>query len=179
MTEMLTGRAVAAASPAPRSARAGRATRALAVDPIATDRSRKRLSLFILYAVLIGLVLGFLVGGRPAGLAALQLRWSWVIVGGLLVQVVLFSEPVSERIGALGPPIYVASTAAVIAAVLANRAITGMLVVAAGRGEQPRRDRRERRLHAGGAPRPRPRWAAHPTGLLQQHAQSPIRRWRP
>ncbi len=51
---------------------------------------------------------------------------------GLLIQVVLFSEPVSERIGALGPPIYVASTAAVIAAVVANRAITGMLVVAAG-----------------------------------------------
>jgi hypothetical protein len=88
--------------------------------------------LFILYAVLIGLVLGFLVGGRPAGLADLQLRWSWIIVGGLLVQVVLFSEPVSERIGALGPPIYVASTAAVIVAVVANRAITGMLVVAAG-----------------------------------------------
>lgn len=88
--------------------------------------------MFILYAVLTGLVLGFLVGGRPAGLGELQLRWSWVIVGGLLVQVVLFSEPVSERIGALGPPIYVVSTAAVIVAVVANRAITGMLVVAAG-----------------------------------------------
>ena len=88
--------------------------------------------MFILYAVLIGLVLGFLLGGRPAGLGDLKLRWSWVIVGGLLVQVVLFSEPVSERIGTLGPPIYVASTAAVIAAVVANRAITGMLVVAAG-----------------------------------------------
>jgi hypothetical protein len=88
--------------------------------------------LFILYAVLIGLVLGFLVGGRTAGLADLHLRWSWVIVAGLLVQVVLFSEPVSERIGALGPPIYVASTATVIAAVIANRAMTGMIVVAAG-----------------------------------------------
>lgn len=88
--------------------------------------------MFILYAVLIGFVLGFFVGGRAAGLADLKLRWSWIIVAGLLVQVVLFSEPVSERIGGLGPPIYVASTAAVIAAVVANRAITGMLVVAAG-----------------------------------------------
>jgi Family of unknown function (DUF5317) len=88
--------------------------------------------LFILYAVIIGLALGFLVGGRLAGLAELHLRWSWIIVGGLLVQVVLFSEPVSERIGDLGPPLYVASTAAVIVAVVANRAITGMLVVAAG-----------------------------------------------
>lgn len=88
--------------------------------------------MFILYAVLIGIVVGFLVGGRPAGLADLHLRWSWVIVGGLFIQIVLFSDPVTERIGALGPPIYVASTAAVIAAIVANRAITGMLVVAAG-----------------------------------------------
>ena len=88
--------------------------------------------MFILYAILIGLVLGLLVGGRPAGLGDLKLRWSWIIVSGLLVQIVLFSEPVSERIGALGPPIYVASTLIVIGAVLANHAITGMLVVAAG-----------------------------------------------
>jgi len=88
--------------------------------------------MFILYAIPIGLLVGLLLGGRPAGVAGVHLRWSWVIVAGLLVQVVLFSEPVSERIGALGPPIYVASTATVIAAVVANRAITGMLMVAAG-----------------------------------------------
>jgi hypothetical protein len=87
---------------------------------------------FILYAVLIGLLVGFLAGGRLAGLADLHLRWSWVILGGLFVQVILFSEPVSARIGALGPPIYVASTGVVIVAILANRAIRGMLVVAAG-----------------------------------------------
>jgi hypothetical protein len=88
--------------------------------------------MFILYAVVIGLVVGFLVGGRAAGLGEIQLRWSWVILGGLLVQVVLFSEAMSERIGALGPPIYVASTALVIAAILANRAIPGMRLVALG-----------------------------------------------
>jgi hypothetical protein len=88
--------------------------------------------LFILYAVLIGLLVGFVAGGRPSGLAAIQLRWSWIIVSGLLTQVALFSEPVSARIGSLGPPIYVASTAVVIAAVLANRAVTGMPIVALG-----------------------------------------------
>jgi len=87
---------------------------------------------FILYAIAIGLLVGFVAGGRPAGLADLHLRWSWVILAGLVVQVVLFSEPVSERIGTLGPPIYVASTAMVIGAIVANRAITGMLVVATG-----------------------------------------------
>ena len=88
--------------------------------------------MFILYAVVIGLIAGFLAGGRPSGLAAIQLKWSWVILAGLLIQVVLFSEPVSARIGGLGPPIYMASTALVIGAVLANRAIRGMLIVAAG-----------------------------------------------
>ena len=88
--------------------------------------------MFILYAVVIGLLAGFLAGGRLPGLAAIQLKWSWVMLAGLLVQVVLFSEPVSARIGGLGPPIYVASTAVVIGAVLANRAVPGMLIVATG-----------------------------------------------
>jgi len=88
--------------------------------------------MFILYAILIGLLAGFATRGRLSGLATIQLRWSWVILCGLLVQVVLFSEPVSARIGGLGPPIYVASTAVVIGAVLANRAVTGMLIVALG-----------------------------------------------
>lgn len=88
--------------------------------------------MFILYAVPIGLLAGFVAGGRLTGLATIQLRWSWIIVSGLLTQVLLFSEPVSARIGGLGPPIYVASTALVIGAVLANRAVTGMLIVAVG-----------------------------------------------
>lgn len=88
--------------------------------------------MFILYALLFGLIAGFLVGGRLAGLADLHLRWSAVIVAGLVIQILLFSEPVTERIGALGPPIYVASTAMVIAAIVANRAVPGMLIVALG-----------------------------------------------
>ena len=88
--------------------------------------------MFILYALVIGLVIGFIAGGRPAGLSQLQFRWPWVMLGGLLVQVVLFSEFVTSRIGDAGPPIYAASTAAVVLAVIANRRITGMPVVALG-----------------------------------------------
>jgi hypothetical protein len=87
---------------------------------------------FILYAFPISIVVGLLLGGRLAGVADLQFRWSGLLLAGLLVQVVLFSEPVAERIGALGPPIYVASTALVLVAVLANRAIRGMSIVALG-----------------------------------------------
>jgi hypothetical protein len=90
--------------------------------------------MFILYAIAIGLLVGLLVGGRPAGLADLTLRWPWLMVVGLLVQVALFSTPVTDRIGALGPPVYVASTALVLAAIWMNRRIPGMLIVAIGAG---------------------------------------------
>jgi Family of unknown function (DUF5317) len=90
--------------------------------------------MFILYAIAIGLIVGLIVGGRLAGLADLTLRWPWMMVVGLLVQVALFSTPVTDRIGALGPPIYVASTALVLAAIWMNRRIPGMLIVAIGAG---------------------------------------------
>jgi hypothetical protein len=88
--------------------------------------------MFILYALLVGLLIGALSGGRVAGLAALHIRWAGVIVFGLFVQIVLFTDAVAAQVGDLGPVIYVASTLLVLAAVARNYAIPGMLVVAAG-----------------------------------------------
>src|SRR4029079_16315647 len=102
--------------------------------------------MFILYAVPIGLMLGLLLGGRPAGLASLPFRFGWVMVAGLLVQVVLFSTDVSDVVRARGPPLYMLSTAAgvlsapiymlstcvVIVAVLLNLRIPGMALMALG-----------------------------------------------
>jgi hypothetical protein len=88
--------------------------------------------MFILYALVIGLVLGVLAGGTPAGLARLQFRWPWLILGGLVVQVVLFSDQVAAVVGDLGVPLYVGSTALVFLGVLRNVSITGMKVVALG-----------------------------------------------
>jgi hypothetical protein len=87
---------------------------------------------FILYSLLVGLVLGIALRGSAAGLAALRFRRSGLMLLGLLVQVVLFSEPVAARIGVWGAPIYVGSTAAVLAAVLTNVSIPGMALVALG-----------------------------------------------
>ena len=88
--------------------------------------------MFILYALVIGIALGLLLGGDLAQLGELKLRFAWVCVLGLAVQLVLFSDPVTERIGALGVPIYVVSTVAVAVAVAANYRIQGMAVVALG-----------------------------------------------
>ena len=88
--------------------------------------------MFILYAVVIGLLVGALLGGRTAGLSEIKLRWGWVFLAGLAIQLVLFSDAVTERIGELGVPIYVGSTLAVALVVAANYRITGMPIVALG-----------------------------------------------
>jgi hypothetical protein len=87
---------------------------------------------FILYAVVLGVLVGLASGGRLAGLADLRFRWSGLIMGGLAVQVILFSGPVVERVGGWGAPIYVLSTAAVLVALIRNLAITGLPIVAVG-----------------------------------------------
>jgi hypothetical protein len=68
------------------------------------------------------------LGGRLDGLAEVRFRWAPLALLGLVVQIALFSGLVGERVGAVGPPIYVASTAAV----LRNLALPGLGVVALG-----------------------------------------------
>jgi hypothetical protein len=88
--------------------------------------------MFILYAVPLGLILGVLLGGRLADLGTIRFRWAGLALFGFAAQVILFSDPVTARVGDLGPPLYVASTALVFVAVLRNLAIRGMPLVAAG-----------------------------------------------
>ncbi len=88
--------------------------------------------MFMIYSVVVGLVVGALAGGRPGGLARLDLRWAPLVIVGLLTQVVLFSDPVAGRIGDLGPAIYVGSTLMVLAAVGRNARLRGMPLVVAG-----------------------------------------------
>jgi hypothetical protein len=88
--------------------------------------------MFILYAIPVGLVIGLLLGGRLSGLGEIRFRWAGLAAVGFAFQVLLFSEPVTARVGDLGPPIYIASTAIVFVAVLRNVAIRGMPLIAAG-----------------------------------------------
>jgi hypothetical protein len=88
--------------------------------------------MFLLYAVALGLVVGLVIGGRPAGLAALQFRWAPLAIAGFAAQLALFSGPVSDRVGDAGPILYVASTAVVLAAVLRNARLPGLPLVAVG-----------------------------------------------
>ena len=88
--------------------------------------------MFMLYAILLGLVVGVATRGRLGALGQLQFRWWPLAVGGLIVQLVLFS-PLAEGVASVGPLVYVTSTAIVAVAVLTNiRQNRGFAVVAAG-----------------------------------------------
>lgn len=87
---------------------------------------------FILYAIPAGILTGLLLGGRLQGLGTLHFRLAWVFLIGLAVQLVLFSDFVTERIGDAGVPIYVGSTLAVAAVIAMNLRVRGMPVVLLG-----------------------------------------------
>lgn len=88
--------------------------------------------MFMLLSIPVGVVVGLLLRGRLEGLVALGFHWAPLAVGGLLVQVVLFSEFGDRLAGDLGPAIYVLSTFAVFLAVARNLRLAGMNIVAAG-----------------------------------------------
>jgi hypothetical protein len=88
--------------------------------------------MFLLYAVVIGLVVGLALRGKASGLASLEFRWAPLAIAGFAVQIALFSGPISDRVGVLGPAIYVASTGLVLLVVLRNVRISGLAVVAVG-----------------------------------------------
>ena len=88
--------------------------------------------MFILYAIPVGIIAGYLLGGRLERLGTIRFRWAPLALLGLAVQVALFTEPLASSVGEAGPPIYVASTALVLVAVLRNLDIPGVAIVALG-----------------------------------------------
>lgn len=90
--------------------------------------------MLLLYSIAAGLLLGRLAGGRLDGLTTVRFRLAPLALGGLLFQLVLFSPAVTERIGDSGPMLYVASTVAVLVALLANLRLPGLWILALGAG---------------------------------------------
>jgi hypothetical protein len=88
--------------------------------------------MFILYAILAGLLLGAVLGGRWQALGSITFRWAPLVVAGFLSQVVLFSDAVAERVGAAGPALYILSTLAVGIAILRNIRLPGMPLIILG-----------------------------------------------
>lgn len=88
--------------------------------------------MFILYAIPIGILAGYLLGGRLGRLADLRLRWIPLALIGLLIQVALFSDWLGVDLGDAAPVVYVASNVLVFAMVLRNVRVPGMALAAVG-----------------------------------------------
>ena len=90
--------------------------------------------MLLLYSIAAGLLIGRILGGRVRNLEHVHFVWWRLALAGLFVQLVLFADPIQERVGAEGPVIYVLSTVAVLAALLRNLRLPGMAVIAVGAG---------------------------------------------
>jgi len=87
---------------------------------------------FILYAVIAGLLIGLLTGGSASRLGDLRIAWAPLIALGLAVQLLLFSSPIGDALGPAAPALYVLSNAVVLVAVARNLAIPGFVLVLLG-----------------------------------------------
>jgi hypothetical protein len=88
--------------------------------------------MFILYAVIAGLLLGLVSGGSVERLGRLRIRWAPLIAIGMIAQLALFSTPVGGRLGDAAPWLYVFTNALVLVAVARNLAVPGLALVLAG-----------------------------------------------
>lgn len=88
--------------------------------------------MFILYAVLAGLILGLVTGGSAARLGELRITWAPLIVLGMAAQLLLFSSPLGNALGDAAPLAYILSNVTVLVAVAANFAVPGLPLVLAG-----------------------------------------------
>jgi hypothetical protein len=87
---------------------------------------------FVLYAVVIGIVVGYALGGRLEHLESVRVRWPWLAFAALAVQVVLFLPRVGDALGPAAGAVYVASSLAVLVVIIANVRIPGVALIAAG-----------------------------------------------
>lgn len=88
--------------------------------------------MLLLYSIAAGLLIGRLAGGRVRNLEHIRFAWWQLALVGLAVQLLLFADPIQERVGAEGPAIYVLSTMAVLAALSRNLRLPGLSIIAAG-----------------------------------------------
>ena len=77
--------------------------------------------------------IGRFAAGSLGAIGRLEIQWSWLAIGGLAIQLVLFF-PGIDAFGAATPLLYVASTAAVLACVLRNARLPGFPIIALGGG---------------------------------------------
>jgi len=88
--------------------------------------------MLLLYAVALGLLAGVLTRGRIGALASVKIKMWPVALIGLAFQGLLFSPPLAEVVGKVGPSLYVASTTLVLMALVVNLRQPGFWLILVG-----------------------------------------------
>lgn len=89
--------------------------------------------MLILYFVLIGILLGYITGGRLKNLAGRQFRLIWLAVFAFLVQIIIFSGIPFLKLGSFAITIiHLLSYLCLIAFILLNIIIPGILLIGLG-----------------------------------------------
>ncbi len=88
--------------------------------------------MLLVYAVVIGIVVGLVTRGRIGALGAVHIRFWPVALAGLLFQALLFSSPLAASVGNLGPSLYVLSTTLVLMSLVVNLRQPGFWLIVVG-----------------------------------------------
>lgn len=88
--------------------------------------------MLLLYALVLGLLVGTLTRGRIGNLSTVKIKLWPVALIGLFFQVLLFSSPLAAAVGPWGPSLYVLSTALVLMALVVNIRQPGFWLITIG-----------------------------------------------
>jgi len=90
--------------------------------------------MFMLYALVLGLICGLLLGGQVERIGNARLRWLPAIAAALIVQALLFGplQGLLQPADPVGIAAHVLSSAVVLVAVLVNVRLPGLALLAAG-----------------------------------------------
>ncbi|HEY5489052.1 MAG TPA: DUF5317 domain-containing protein [Candidatus Limnocylindrales bacterium] len=88
--------------------------------------------MLLLYAVVLGIVAGLLTKGRLSALGSVHIKLWPVALVGLVFQALLFSSPLAQGVGRLGPSLYVLSTTLVLMALVVNLRQPGFWLIIVG-----------------------------------------------
>ena len=94
--------------------------------------SRANRMLFLV-AALVGVVLGYVFGGRVANLVSLRFKWTWLLLVGLIVQLLIFPLFSNRPFVPYGTvPLHVLSYVAVFAFLILNLRARALLILGSG-----------------------------------------------
>lgn len=88
--------------------------------------------MFIFYAVILGIIIGYLAGGRLKNIAHRPLKHIWLAVSGFFTQIVIFSDTGLHFGNTATVILHVVSYILILSFVFLNRKVPGIVLIAVG-----------------------------------------------